>query len=106
MAHRSLAGTKIAVLVESQSIPAERVFSGAIADYVAEVQLMSRLRDRPKQTFVSEAEEVAGTPERFDVVTDFAQVKFDDYAAVITAANYPSVRLRCNGAAATGPDTG
>ena len=67
---------------------------------------MSRLRGRPKQTFVSEAEEAARTPERFDVVTDVTQIKLDDYAAVITAANYTSVRVRCNEAAGTSPNTG
>jgi hypothetical protein len=82
------------------------VLSGAIAGYGAEVQLMSRVRGQPKQTFVNEVEKAGRTPERFDVVVDVTQGKLDDYAAVIMAANYPGVGLRWNEAAATSPHTG
>src|SRR5512134_4067727 len=102
MADRSLAGKKIAVLVESQYIPVEiKCYQERFASYGAEVHLMSRLWGQPKQTFVSEVEEAGKTPETLDVGIDFTQVKLDDYAAVIMAANYTSVRLRWNEAAAT-----
>lgn len=77
MANRSLAGGKITVLVESQSIPARP----------SAIRTDRRLRHQgavdvsssgpPKQAFVSEVEEAARTPERFDVVIDVAQVKLD-----------------------------
>ena len=105
MADRSLAGKKIAVLVESQYVSAEiRCYQERFAGYGAEVHLMSRLWGQPKQTFVSEVEEAGKTPETLDVGIDFTQVKLDDYAAVIMAANYTSVRLRWNEAAATSPN--
>ena len=102
MADRSLAGKKIAVLVESQYVAAEiKCYQERFASYGAEVHLMSRLWGQPKQTFVSEVEEAGKTPETLDVGIDFTQVRLDDYAAVIMAANYTSVRLRWNEAAAT-----
>ena len=72
MADKSLAGKKIAVLVESQYIPAEiKCYQERFAGYGAEVHLMSRLWGQPKQTFVSEVE-VAGTkPETLEVVDRF-----------------------------------
>ena len=102
MPDKSLAGKKIAVLVESQYIPAEiKCYQERFASYGAEVHLMSLLWGQTKQTFVGEVE-VAGTmPETLDVSIDFTQVTADTYAAVIMAANYTSVRLRWNEAAAT-----
>ena len=64
MADRSLAGKKIAVLVESQYVAAEiTCYQERFAGYGAEVHLMSRLWGQPKQTFVSEVEEAGRTPE-------------------------------------------
>ena len=62
---------------------------------------MSLLWGQPKQPLVSEVEVADTKPEILDVSIDFTQVKLDDYAAVIMAANYTSVRLRWNEAAAT-----
>ena len=45
-------------------------------------------------TFVSEVEEEDKTPETMEVHIDFTEVELDEYAAVIMAANYTSVRLR------------
>lgn len=102
MGDRSLDGRKIAVLVESQYIPAEiRCYQERFASYGAEVHLMSRLSGQPKQTFVSEVEEAGTAPETLDVDIDFTAVDVDDYAAVIMAANYTSVRLRWNETAAS-----
>ena len=58
MADQSLAGKKIAVLVESQYIAAEiKSYQERFASYGAEVDLMSRaVGAQPKQTFVSEVE--------------------------------------------------
>src|SRR5512144_2855009 len=97
MADKSLAGKKIAVLVESQYIAAEiKCYQERFASYGATVDLMSRLWGQPKQTFVSEVEEAGRTTENLEVNIDFEQVNLDDYAAVIAAANYTTVRLRWN----------
>lgn len=90
-----LAGRKIAVLVESQYIPGEieayRYGFGALG---AEVHLMSRLWGNSSLTFVSEVEQAGYTPQTLEVRIDFQNVTLEDYAAVIMAANYTSVRLR------------
>ena len=95
MALQPLTGKKIAVLVESQYIPGEieayRYGFGALG---AEVHLMSRLWGQPKQIFVSEVEQAGYTPQTLEVEIDFQNVTLEDYAAVIMAANYTSVRLR------------
>jgi len=102
MADTTLSGKKIAVLVESQYIPAEiRCYQERFASYGAEVHLVSNLWGQPTQTFVSEVEVAGRTPETLDVSLDLAAINPDDYAAVIMAANYTSVRLRWNEAATT-----
>lgn len=63
---------------------------------------MSPLRGRPRQTFLSEVEEAARTPE----IIDIAQVNLDDYAAAIMAVKYTSLLLRCNEAPATSRNAG
>jgi putative intracellular protease/amidase len=90
------------VLVESQYIPAEiRCYQERFAERGAEVHLMSRLWGQPKQTFVGEVEVPGQEPETLDVEIDIDDVDLDDYAAVVVAANYVSVRLRWNEDAAT-----
>lgn len=95
MADPVLAGKKIAVLVESQYIAHEiRTYRDRFASHGASVDLMSRLWGNPTITFVSEVEEAGVTPQTLDVGIDFAGVAPADYAAIIMAANYTSVRLR------------
>jgi putative intracellular protease/amidase len=55
---------------------------------------MSRFWDSASFTFVSDVENVGETPQTLKVHMDFTEVHIEDYAAVIMAANYPSVRLR------------
>lgn len=89
-----LAGKKIGVLVESLYIPGEiEAYQHDFAALGAEVHLMSRLWGEPKQTFSSDPD---GTDciQKLDVSIDFQQVRLEDYAAIIMAANYTSVRLR------------
>lgn len=91
----TLGGKKIAVIVESQYIPAEiETYQKEFSERGAEVHLMSRLWGNSKLTFVSEVETADQVPETLDVATDFTAVNIEEYAAVIMAANYPSVRLR------------
>jgi putative intracellular protease/amidase len=94
---RPLEGKKIAVLVESQYIPAEiKIYQERFSSYGAIVHLMSRLWGEPKLTFVSEVEKIGERPETLDVSVDFEHVNLEDYAAIIAAANYTTVRLRYN----------
>ena len=92
---RPLTGKKIAVLVESQYVPGEieayRYGFGALG---AEVHFMSRLWGNERLTFVGEMEQPGQTPQTLEVGIDFQNVRLEDYAAVIMAANYTSVRLR------------
>lgn len=95
MSLQVLAGKKIAVLVESQYVPGEieayRYGFGALG---AEVHFMSRLWGNERLTFVGEVEQAGQTPQTLEVSIDFQNVRLEDYAAVIMAANYTSVRLR------------
>lgn len=105
MPEEPLAGKKVGVLVESQYIPREiSCYRERFAERGAEVHLMSRLWGQPKQTFVGEVEQPGRTPETLDVEIDFEDVDLADYAAIIVAANYASVRLRWNEDAAVSAD--
>lgn len=90
-----LQGKKIAVLVESEFIPGEiEAYRYGFETLGAEVHFMSRLWNQPRQTFVSDVERPNETPQTLTVEIDFQNVRLDDYAAVLMAANYTSVRLR------------
>jgi protease I len=93
---KPLAGKKIAVVVESQYVPGEiRIYQERFAEYGATVVLMSRLWGQPSQRFYSTVEPgVVDEIEWLEVTTDFENVDLGEYAAVIVAANYTSVRLR------------
>ncbi|HYQ90833.1 MAG TPA: DJ-1/PfpI family protein [Candidatus Competibacteraceae bacterium] len=90
-----LQGKKIAVLVESEFIPGEiEGYRYGFATLGAEVHFMSRLWGQPSQTFVSDVEHPSETAQTLTVTIDFQTVRLEDYAAVLMAANYTSVRLR------------
>lgn len=91
-----LTGKKVAVVVESQYIPGEiRLYQEGFAAQGATVVLVSRLWGQASQRFYSTVEpDVVNEIEWLEVGADFDQVDPDDYAAVIVAANYTSVRLR------------
>jgi protease I len=90
-----LEGKKIAVLVESEFVPGEiEAYRYGFAALGAEVHFMSRLWGQPTQTFVSDVEQAGNMPVTLEVTTDFQNINLDEYAAVIMAANYTSVRLR------------
>lgn len=95
MALQPLADKKVAVLVESQYVPGEiEAYRYGFSALGAEVHFMSRLWGHKSLTFVGEVEQTGQTPQTLDVSIDFQNVKLEDYAAVIMAANYTSVRLR------------
>lgn len=94
MPDKPLEGKKIAILVESEFIPEEidayrRVFTAL----GAKVHFMSYLWGQPKLTFTS-AEQAGSKQLTLEVDIDFQDINPDDYAAIIMAANYTSVRLR------------
>lgn len=94
MIPRSLGGKKIAVLVESEFIPEEiECYKQRFEELKATVHFMSRLWGKPSIRFFSD-EDTGKTPQALEVQIDFQNVDVNDYAAVIMAANYTSVRLR------------
>lgn len=96
MTTKILEGKKIAVLVETEFIPEEiKAYQTRFPELGATVHLMSRLWGNKNARFVSDIDEVEGeVPEYLDVNIDFQNVNLNEYAAVIMAANYTSVRLR------------
>lgn len=90
-----LAGKKIAVLVESEYIPEEiAAYQTKFPELGATVHLMSRLWGNPSVRFVSDVDAVGKELQYLDVNMDFQHADINEYAAVIMAANYTSVRLR------------
>lgn len=104
MATRILEGKKIAVLVETEFIPYEiEAYQTRFPELGATVHLMSRLWGNPSIRFASDVDSVEEadrinrqeTPlATLEVNIDFQNVDINEYAAVIMAANYTSVRLR------------
>lgn len=100
MVTTALHGKKIAVIVESEYIPEEiNIYRNRFADHGATVDLVSMLWGQKKATFLSaidplDADALQQTPKPLEVFIDVAEVDLDDYAAVVMAANYTSVRLR------------
>lgn len=95
MTSRILDGKKIAVLLETEYIPEEiTAYQTRFPELGATVHLMSRLWGSEVAHFVSDVNEVGKSLEYLDVSIDFQNVDVNEYAAVIMAANYTSVRLR------------
>jgi putative intracellular protease/amidase len=101
-----LAGKRVAVIVESQFIPQElQKYRQRFENYGATVDFISRLWGQPKQCFYSTVEPgVVDELEHLEVSIDFDSVKPSDYAAIIAAANYTTVRLRYVDTLAPGKD--
>jgi protease I len=95
MNDRPLEGKKIAVLVEHEFVPGEIVgYRYGFTALGAEVHFMTRLWGQPNQTFVSDVEHLGETAVALVVDKDFQDCNLEDYAAILMAANYTSVRLR------------
>jgi putative intracellular protease/amidase len=105
-AEQPLAGKRVAVIVESQFIPQElQIYRQRFESYGATVDFISRLWSQPKQRFYSTVEPgVVDDVQYLEVSIDFDSVKPSDYAAVIAAANYTTVRLRYVDTLARGAD--
>ena len=97
MTYKPLTGKKIAVLVESEYIPHEiNSYRDRFTELGATVDLMSRLWEQPSATFINDIDPSSKDKTIYElkVEIDFQNVKIEDYAAVLMAANYCSVRLR------------
>jgi protease I len=95
MVTQTLNGKKIAVFMESEFIPEEiAAYQSHFARLGATVHLMSRLLGQNSARFVSDVDDVGKSVQYLDVSIDFQEVDLLEYAAVIMAANYTSVRLR------------
>lgn len=95
MSTRMLEGKKIAVLLETEFIPEEiAAYQTRFPELGATVHLMSNLWGNPGVRFVSDVDKIGESLEYLDVTIDFQDIDINEYAAVIMAANYTSVRLR------------
>lgn len=95
MATGILEGKKIAVLLETEFIPEEiAAYQTRFPELGATVDLMSMLWGKPSERFVSDVDKIGKSLEYLDVTIDFRNIDINEYAAVIMAANYTSVRLR------------
>jgi protease I len=104
MVTKTLEGKKIAVLVETEFIPEEiAAYQTRFPELGATVHFMSRLWGNQSVRFVSDVDSVEEAERinrqetslpTLEVNIDFQNVDISEYAAVIMAANYTSVRLR------------
>ncbi|MCW2650970.1 MAG: hypothetical protein QOE41_3789 [Mycobacterium sp.] len=91
-----LAGKRVAVIVESQFIPQELdIYRQRFQTYGATVDFVSHLWGNPKLRFYSTVEpDVVDELQWLEVGIEVDSIKPSDYAAIIAAANYTTVRLR------------
>lgn len=90
-----LKGKKVAVLVETEYIPEEiQRYHDFFTEYGAEVEFMTYLWGQPQRTIVSDVDSEGKQVEKMVVTKEIADANPNDYAIVITAANYVAVRLR------------
>lgn len=90
-----LKGKKVAVLVETEYIPSEiQYYRDFFANYGAEVDFMTYLWGKSQRTIVSDVDSEEKQAEKMVVTKEIAEANPNDYAIVITAANYVAVRLR------------
>ncbi len=90
-----LQGKKVAVLVETEYIAQEvAYYKSFFTAQGAEVDFMTYLLGKPERTIVSDVTEVGQEVETMLVKKEIADCNPNDYAIVITAANYVACRLR------------
>ena len=95
MIQNLLEGKKVAVLVETEYIPAEiQYYQDEFARYGAEVDLLTNLWGASERVLVSDVTEPGKMPETIRVTKDVADACTEDYAIVLCAANYVACRLR------------
>lgn len=90
-----LKGKKVAVLVETEYIPQEvNFYEKFFTRYGAEVDFLSYLWGEQKRTLVSDIDNETKQLESMTVTKEIADANPNDYAIVLTAANYVACRLR------------
>lgn len=93
--NKILEGKKIAVLVETEYIESEvKYYKEYFTSYGAEVEFMTYLWGKPERTIVGDVTEENQTIPSMVVKKDIADCNPNDYAIVLTAANYVACRLR------------
>ncbi|MCM1271614.1 MAG: DJ-1/PfpI family protein [Ruminococcus flavefaciens] len=90
-----LKGKRVAVLVETEYIPSEiKFYCNFFSELGAEVDLMTYLWGKEERIIVSDVTEPDGQVEQLTVTKEIADANPNDYAIVLTAANYVACRLR------------
>lgn len=90
-----LKGKRVAVLVETEYIPSElKFYCDFFSELGAEVDLMTYLWGKEERIIVSDVTEPNGQVEQLTVTKEIADANPNDYAIVLTAANYVACRLR------------
>ena len=95
MSKKSLKGKKVAVLIETEYIPKEaRHYRDIFSALGMQVDFMCNLWGKKKMKIVSDITRPDESVQTMTVKKDVADACVNEYAAVIMAANYCSVRLR------------
>lgn len=90
-----LKGKRVAVLVETEYIPSEiKFYCNFFSELGAEVDLMTYLWGKEERIIVSDVTEPDGQVEQLTITMEIADANPNDYAIVLTAANYVACRLR------------
>lgn len=90
-----LKGKKVAILVETEYIPDEiRYYREFFTAQGAEIDIMTYLWGEPERVIVSDVDSPGKSVETMTVTKEIADANSNDYAIILTAANYVAVRLR------------
>lgn len=90
-----LTGKKVAVLVETEYIPAEiKFYQEFFVKYGAKVDLMNYLWGKTERVIVSDVDNETKSLEKMTIKKEIAQANPNEYAIVLCAANYVACRLR------------
>ena len=90
-----LTGKKVAVLVETECIPFElEYYRSFFEKQGAQVDFLTYLWGKSERVIVSDVDSPEKNVETMTVTKEIADANPNDYAIVITAANYVAVRLR------------
>lgn len=90
-----LEGKKVAVLIETEYIAKEAAYyKDFFTSHGAKVEFMTYLLGKPERVIVSDVTEVNQQVQSMVVKKEIADCNPNDYAIVLTAANYVACRLR------------
>ncbi len=90
-----LSGKRVAVLVETEYIPSEiKFYCNFFSELGAEVDLMTYLWGEKERIIVSDVTQPNDRTEQLTITKEIADANPNDYAIILTAANYVACRLR------------